>query len=163
MKATGGMFRIAASGLVVVFLAGCALTIRDSEMSITNAPPANSQAILITVETPVPNIQGDQYTLLVALRKEFTASGYRLESGGLILRATITRLHRGNNMLNLLLQLGLGSDVIDVRVEVSDTNGTSYMTFLVRGEVLDKRYAEMSEVIRGIATRIAADIKQASQ
>jgi hypothetical protein len=59
--------------------------------------------------------------------------------------------------------LGIGSDVIDVAVALGDAIGTQYMTFVVRGEVLDKRYADMRDVIQGIAKRIADEVTAASR
>lgn len=53
--------------------------------------------------------------------------------------------------------------MIDVAVALGDAIGTQYMTFVVRGEVLDKRYADMRDVIQGIAKRIADEVTAASR
>jgi hypothetical protein len=149
--------------LVVTFLAGCTSTISESQMRVSNAPPASVRALTIKVESLVPDTEGDQATLLAALRHEFAALGYQVDSGDLIVKATVTRLDRGSTAANVFLGLGIGSDSIDVRVEVTDSSGKRYMDFLDQGSVLDKRYSDMNGVIKGIAKRIAADIQQASR
>lgn len=142
---------------------GCASSVKGSQMRIIAAPPATARTIAIEVDSQVPGVEQDQATLSAALRREFAALGYQVDSAPLALKATITKLHRGNSAANVTLGLGIGKDTIDVSVALSEANTAPYMTFLVHGAAIDKRYSDLGTVIGDVAKKIAEEVKRASK
>jgi hypothetical protein len=94
-------------------------------MRVISAPPASARAIAIEVDTQVPGIERDEAALRTGLRNEFATLGYQVDSGDLVLKATITKLHRGDTSANVTFGLGIGSDTIDVSVAHGDSRGDS--------------------------------------
>jgi hypothetical protein len=92
-------------------------------MRVISAPPASARAIAIEVDTQVPGIERDEAALRTGLRNEFATLGYQVDSGDLVLKATITKLHRGDTSANVTFGLGIGSDTIDVSVAHGDSRG----------------------------------------
>ena len=149
--------------LALLGAAWCASSITSSQMRVISAPPAAVGAIAIEVDTELPYIEGYQASLRRDLRDAFAALGYRVDSGDLVLKVTITKLHLGDTAANVTLGLGIGKDTIDVNVALSDSTGAPRMTFLVHGAAIDKRYADLDGVIRGVARNIAEEVKRASR
>ena len=159
--------------LGIVGAPGCASSIKDSQMRVVTAPPAAVRSIAIEVNTDVPDLSAvpeaaryvEEYRahLRACLRDEFAALGYQVDAGGLVVKATITKLHFGDTAANVTFGLGIGKDTIDVGVELSDAAGAPYMTFAVHGAAVDKRYSDLHGVTRGVAKKIAEDVKRASR
>ena len=142
---------------------GCASSIKSSQVRVIAAPPAAARAIAIEVDTELPYIEEYQASLRRDLQDEFAALGYRVGSGDLALKATITKLHLGDTAANVTLGLGIGKDTIDVSVALSDSTHAPRMTFVVHGAAIDKRYVDLNGVISGVARKVAEEVKRASK
>lgn len=142
---------------------GCASSVKSSQMRVISAPPATVREIAIEVDTQAAGTEREQAALRTGLRDAFAALGYQVESGDLVLKATITKLHLGDTAANVTHGLGIGKDTIDVSVALSDSTGAPCVTFLVHGAAIDKRYSDLDGVIRDVAKKIAEEVKRASK
>ncbi len=148
------------AAVALILSTGCASTAEITQVRVTSAAPTGVQALTIKVESLVPDVEGEQATLLASLRNELKAMGYQVDSGEIVLTATITGLDRGSTIANVVVGLGVGSDDIDIHVKLSDAGGSPYSTFLARGSAVDKRYADMNGVVRALGKKIAEQVSQ---
>jgi len=126
-------------------LLGCT-AVNIERMKILSPPQAVSD-IEVHVDKNAFNESGEAVTLESGLKRHLALHGYRLAEGRHRLDARIVKLKRGSTAANTLIGLGFGKDEVEVEVRLSNTSGEMLIAFDVSGAVVDKRYADMREML----------------
>jgi hypothetical protein len=136
----------AAISLGLIFLiAGCT-TVNVAQLKVM-APRQEINGLRINVDKHSFNEEGEAVALENGLKRKFNLHGYRVGEKGHELQARIINISRGSKIANSILGLGVGKDVVEIEVKILNTENMPLISFNVVGEVLDKRYAEVREML----------------
>ena len=131
---------------IIIFLVTGCTTVNVEQMKVM-APRQDIKGLIINVDKNAFNEEGEAVALENGLRRKFSLHGYRVGEKGHELQARIINISRGSKIANTLVGLGVGKDVVEIEVKILNTENTPLISFNVVGEVLDKRYAEVREML----------------
>lgn len=126
-------------------ITGCT-TVNVAQMQVM-APRQEIKELNINVDKNSFNEGGEAVALENGLKRHFSLNGYRLAESGHSLNARIVNLSRGSKIANTLVGLGVGKDAIEIEVKLINKSNDTLISFNVIGEVIDKRYAEVREML----------------
>jgi hypothetical protein len=138
-------FRFLFSLLVLSAVVGCT-TMEVEQLKVMAARP-DTRDLTIQVDKNAFNDAGEAVALENGLKRQFANSGYRIAENGSQLRARIKSLVRGNTFANAFIGMGVGKDAIEVEVELRGKAKELLMSFVVKSEILDKRYDDLNTVL----------------
>ncbi len=111
------------------------------------SPRQEIKTLNVNVDKNTFNGGGEAAALENGLKRNFALHGYRLAENGHELRACIVNLSRGSRITNTIVGLGVGKDVIEIEVKLISQSNATLLSFNIIGEVIDKRYAEVREML----------------
>lgn len=131
--------------LILSAISGC--TTMEVEKLIVKSARPDTRDLNIKVDKNSFNDAGEAVALENGLRRQFVIGGYRVIEDGLELRARIKNLVRGNTLANVFIGMGVGRDAVEVEVELRGKANEILLSFTVKSEVMDKRYADLNTVL----------------
>lgn len=131
--------------IATLLISGCT-TVNVGQMQVMS-PRQEIKTLNINVDKNAFNEGGEAVALENGLKRHFARHGFRLSENGHELHARIVNLSRGSKIANTLVGLGVGKDVIEIEVKLINQSNATLLSFNIIGEVIDKRYAEVREML----------------
>lgn len=139
------LFNVVFAVVSLLLASGCS-TMDVEQLKVSGARP-DTRDLTIVVDKTAFNEGGEAVAIENGLKRKFTNSGYRLIGNGLELRARIVKLTRGNTTANYFFGMLAGTDVVELKVELFGQSREQLMSFNVKSEILDKRYADLQSAL----------------